>query len=267
MKKTNYLWFFIGISLFCASCCDNRNLDEPTPQPAAGATAANMRIKASYDGQPFILGDSYAYRSGQRILFNRIQFYLTNLKLNDGTKDTKVSDAIYVNLQPSHTAAPTGTGMYMLKLANITAGTYTKMTFGVGVSSDFNNKKPSDFPASSALSNDGEYWTGWSSYIFKKIEGRMDTIGNNARFDLAFAYHTGMNDFYRPVSVVFATPLVVKAGATTDLPVLNIDLKKIFINGSDTIDIKALPTADSPNDHNHYPYLVSVTDNFKKLFQ
>ena len=94
----------------------------------------------------------------------------------------------------------------------------------------------------------------------------MDTIGNNARFDLAFAYHTGMNDFYRPVTVTFATPLVVKSGVTTDLPILNIDLKKVFINGSDTIDIKALPTADSPNDHNHYPYLVSITDNFQKLF-
>jgi hypothetical protein len=95
---------------------------------------------------------------------------------------------------------------------------------GYGVKPSDNGKNPADFPPSSPLYNDNEYWLGWKSYIFTKIEAQGDADINN-QFDHFMIYHCGGNGVFKTFS--FTQPIEVKSSA----PALKVDfdLRKLFI--------------------------------------
>ena len=84
---------------------------------------------------------------------------------------------------------------YTLTVDNLAARTYQGLSFGIGVPPALNSKRPADFASSHPLSKTGYYWEPWSSFIFMKIEGRIDTIAP-LDFETAFAYHTGSDPLY-----------------------------------------------------------------------
>jgi hypothetical protein len=135
------------------------------------------------------------------------------------------------------TAAEKG---FTIKAMNVTTGTYTGIRFGIGVTPDINAMKPADFPSNNPLSNSTYYWIPWSSYIFSKTEGLLDTLGNGT-FDLAFALHTGSDGLYRELEG--GLPIVIEDQKDTQLDIV-IDYK-LLLSG---IDIKKSPLNHNPSD-------------------
>ncbi len=178
-----------------------------------------ITFKAVYDGQPLEMYKNYDYDT-YRVFFTRFNTYLSEFYLRKGTELIRISDNEWVDF------TPTGASNLALEvpvvIENVPEGDYTGIRFGYGVSPDLNAKQPKDFPAGHPLSLENEYWLGWKSYIFNKIEGKAD-LNNDGTPEGNLVYHCGSDAVYRTGE--FALPITIEPGAK--LPV-TFDLKRLF---------------------------------------
>lgn len=215
-----------------------------------------ITFKGSYGSEPLVMLDVHDYADGQRIQFSRVEFFASDIRLIDGAgNDYPLSDVELIDLSANSTAAAE-TGV-VLTFNNIPAGEYADLAFGYGLASDINATKPVDYPSSSPLSSTGRYWTPWTSYIFSKTEGNLDTIVDGTdNLSMGFAYHTGSNNLYRVVQL--DQPITIQDDGTRAI-VLNLDYEKLLGVPAEPLDIKAKPQNHSPLDIGHIQVIV---DNF-----
>jgi hypothetical protein len=84
------------------------------------------------------------------------------------------------------------------------------------------------------LGDPGNYWTSWNSYIFSRIEGRLDTLPNAAGGDVSYLYHSGVDGMYQ--TRTFSKTFEIKTGVNTEL-IFNINGKDIFYKSGAEINI------------------------------
>lgn len=228
MKHLNFMFFSLLI-LGLASCKDD---------PAATEGTVTIHFKAVYDEQPLQMFNTRPFENGESLEFTHLSMIISDLELLRQGSAELLDEVEIVNLTFDNiTAAEAG---YTLTISGVPTGNYDGLRFGIGVPADVNAKKPADFESSNPLSNTAYYWTPWSSYIFMKTEGRLDTLGNGSP-DLGFALHTGSDALY---SILDANiPLTVTDGMNTNLDIV-IDYKK-SLQG---VDIKSNPQNHSPDD-------------------
>ncbi|MDZ4747749.1 MAG: MbnP family protein [Saprospiraceae bacterium] len=228
MKHLNYIFFSLLI-IGLVSCKDD---------PSATEGTVTLHFKAVYDEETLQMFNTRPFENGEFLEFTQLVMIISDLELLRQGSAELLDEVEIVNLSfDNTTAAEAG---YILTISGVPTGTYDGLRFGVGVPADVNAKKPADFPSSNPLSNTAHYWTPWSSYIFMKTEGRLDTLGNG-NLDLGFALHTGSDALY---SILEANiPLTVEEGMETNLDIV-IDYKKVLQG----VDIKANPQNHSPDD-------------------
>lgn len=217
--------------------------------------ALRITFKGSYGQDPLVMLNVYDYADGQRIQFSRLEFFASDIRLIDGSgNDYPLSDVELIDLSAnSTTAAETGV---VLTFNDIPAGEYTDLEFGFGVAADINATTPVDYPSSSPLSSTGRYWTPWTSYIFSKTEGNLDTIADGTdNLSMGFAYHTGSDALYRVLQL--DQPISIQEDATRNI-VLNLDYQKLLGMPDEPLDIKAKPQNHSPLDIEH---IQAIVDN------
>ncbi|MBL0005741.1 MAG: hypothetical protein IPP25_00755 [Saprospiraceae bacterium] len=228
MKLLNFIFFSLLI-LGLASCNDD---------PADTKGTVTLHFKAVYDDIPLQMFNNRPFENGQTLEFTHLSMIISDLELLKQGSPELLDEVEIVNLTfDNTTAAEAG---YTLTISGVPTGTYDGMRFGVGVPADVNAKKPADFSSGNPLSNTAYYWTPWSSYIFMKTEGRLDTIGNGTT-DLGFALHTGSDALYNILEANI--PLTVQDGLETTMDIV-IDYKKVLQG----VDIKANPQNHSPDD-------------------
>ncbi|MBK8832604.1 MAG: hypothetical protein IPN60_17450 [Saprospiraceae bacterium] len=228
MKLLNFIFFSLLI-LGLASCNDD---------PADTKGTVTLHFKAVYDDIPLQMFNNRPFENGQTLEFTHLSMIISDLELLKQGSPELLDEVEIVNLTfDNTTAAEAG---YTLTISGVPTGTYDGMRFGVGVPADVNAKKPADFSSGNPLSNTAYYWTPWSSYIFMKTEGRLDTIGNGTT-DLGFALHTGSDALYNILEANI--PLTVQDGLETNMDIV-IDYKKVLQG----VDIKANPQNHSPDD-------------------
>ena len=214
MKLLNFIFFSLLI-LGLASCNDD---------PADTKGTVTLHFKAVYDDIPLQMFNNRPFENGQTLEFTHLSMIISDLELLKQGSPELLDEVEIVNLTfDNTTAAEAG---YTLTIS--------------GVPTDVNAKKPADFPSGNPLSNTAYYWTPWSSYIFMKTEGRLDTIGNGTT-DLGFALHTGSDALYNILEANI--PLTVQDGLETNMDIV-IDYKKVLQG----VDIKANPQNHSPDD-------------------
>lgn len=216
-----------------------------------------LHFKPVYAGSPLTTFQTFPFAGGQQIQFTHTSMMVADLQLFDAGSQRDLQDIALVNLTfdtPGEAAAG-----YSMTLNGVQTGQYTGLRFGIGVPPDLNEKKPVDFSSSSPLSNTGYYWTPWSSYIFSKTEGRLDTLGTGM-FDLGFALHTGSDPLYRILQ--WAVPVTIEEGKPTSLDVV-IDYAQLL----DNIDIKSFPQNHNPQDTIRILQLVNHLANSITLVQ
>lgn len=204
--------------------------------------ALQIVFRATYSGQPLQMLTTQDYAGGQKLQFTRSEFFASDIRLVGN--DRELSNIELIDL--SFTNANDANRGLVLTFNDIPAGTYSDLAFGFGVASDINATVPTDYPSSSPLSNTGRYWVPWSSYIFSKTEGNLDTVGG-ATFvpHMGFAYHTGANNLYRDLRI--NSEITIRKDATTRL-VFYVDHAALLGLPASPLDIKSNPQNHSPEE-------------------
>lgn len=210
----------------------------------------NMVIKPVFNGKPFVMNKIYTI-DGKNVKFSRLHFYTATDRVNNTTANQKSGKYVqflsFTELDDS-TKAAAG----ISKTIDLAIGETKQFTLKIGVESDLNALKPKDFSSSNPLSDAGQYWDDWNSYIFTKIEGSIDKDGDG-RYETGITLHTGGNQCFR--TNTFAKTFTVDTKTSTTL---NFDLNiNTLLRGVD------LATVNSSHQTGDLPTMLKIMDNLK----
>ena len=158
MKHFIVLCFFVITLLSCGD--DSSQLD--------------LNISLAYNDDPLVMTQGYEYPDGRLVKFNRVSFFISDLTVSDGIESQQLIDARQINLTQSHTDLQGAMEGLNILSESINFSNINQLNFNLGLTPEQNGLTPTDYPNSSDLSNSAEYWLGWSSYVFAKIEGLID---------------------------------------------------------------------------------------------
>ena len=221
------------------------------PEPSS----TEVRFRLLYNGEPLVMFDEMSYPDGKSMFFTRVSFYVEDAKLT-GDETIILSERDYISLTESHLSLAEAENGFLFYKGDIIPGNY-KLDFNIGVSQPLNDMVPADFPSSDVLSDAAEYWPGWESYVFAKIEGKIDLDGDQEE-ETGFALHLGGNDALRHI----ATTDYNIEGSHSEL-MLDINLDKLFGTGNQLHDIANTPQIHSPEQN---PIVKVLADNLVACF-
>lgn len=223
-NKSFLLLTLIALSLtfFSADCggIEDDNLEE--------YGQVELNFQGLFGSEPLVmLANEYDYEEGMDVRFQLFQFYVSEISLvrKDGQKVT-LSDIELINFENIQSEAAASKGL-SFSFDDIPAGEYRAIEMGIGVTGDLNEKAPSDYAVGHPLANQGNYWTGLSSYIFTKLEGNADLNGDGD-FTEKLTFHIGEKEdvpLYQLISLDY--DLTVVKDQTAMLP-LAVDLKQVI---------------------------------------
>jgi hypothetical protein len=221
MNRFIYPFVLVVLTMSMQSCKD----EQPTPDPRK--SSATITFDARWDGAPFQLQQVYLDDFGNRIRCDKFMNYFSFVKL-------VAEDGSEVLLRDFVLADFLGTNRYT---AEVPAGKYTALKFGIGVDRDYNkDQDPAQYPSSSPLSvagSQGMFWVWNTGYIFAKFEGKADTTGTEGVELLSpIAIHAGDDFSYRTYT---SPPFDVTIDGEDHLFAVHINVDQIFspVQGND----------------------------------
>ncbi len=247
MKK---ILFFALVSLICSS-----SSCKPDPTPIATDNGIlSLTFKPTYDSKPLIINKIYDY-NGKKVRFTKWQFFINNnCFVKAGTNPTSfcVNDnsAALIDFTTLDDSLKSVNGL-KVTLNNLSVGSFQSLNFIVGLGPALNDKLPKDFPSSSPLSDGTNYWSGWNSFIFSKLEGLMDKDGDG-KFETGITLHTGgrTNTFAAAIYTEFQ---IDEKGSTN----LNLDVNLTeLLRGID------LTTVNSTHQTGDEPTMLKMMGNY-----
>jgi len=251
MKKILFLFIITTLTLF--SC----KKDEPT-----GELDLNFVTKTQSGN--LILFEDFNLANGTLLTLNKLQFFISDIRLINGNLETNIGDIDLVSFKSHDNAATAQTGE-TLTFGEIPTGSYTGIKFGLGVSSDLNGETPENYANiedRAVLADASNYWVNWESYIHTKVEGFFDANGNGTAGggdeNESITYHTGMDMLYREKTIDM--DIIIEEDGTFRLP-LTLDIDKIFDSAS-SLDLPNEPVAHSnPTNTSFMETTTKVADN------
>jgi len=198
-----------------------------------------------------VMLQNYTYPSGETFYITKVSMYMSDIAVGE----QPLSDVEFVNLANSHTDAATAAEGFSMTFSDIPAGDYANFSFGLGVNAANNAKTPGDFTSDNPLSNAGEYWPGWESFVFYKIEGQLDTDGDGNP-DQGMSLHMGGDEVYTILTADKPLSIDGSEDPTIDL---TINMNKVFENDGVIYDIVANPGLHSKA--NHLPQMQTLVSN------
>lgn len=232
------------MALAITSGCKDNNDSDPT-------ATVNLNFLATYDGNPLVFQQTYAYPDGHKLLLQKLDFYISNVALVDANGNkTELVDVNFLDFTDNTTQAEAETPL-TITAAKVPAGVYTSMQIGIGVPADLNNENANKLPVGNTLRDtyNAQFWSDWGSFIFLKSEGIYDndndgTIENNGE-DHPFGHHCGTNESY--VMLTLVKPIEVVANETLDLN-FSVDWLQLYNNDNGMLDF-----SDAANLYTHNP--------------
>jgi hypothetical protein len=203
---------------FALASCSNDN------ETVSGEGAIQLEFDNVYGTANLAFDTPYTNANGEVIKVTNAIYIISNIVLTkeDGTTYTVPKSSSYFFVNEADAAST------VLKLPNIPAADYTKVSFGVGVDK-------SQFDA--GADGQGSLWTNaqalgmtWSwaaGYKFLRFEG---TVNSASRKDAAFRVHTGKTGDvynYTTINLNFPSKAKVRTNVTPDIHIFA-DLKKVI---------------------------------------
>ena len=243
INNLKYYFFFIGLTVIFS--CVGDDLAEDLEKNV------EVQFITTYGENPAVMFTKYPYPSGDSILFNRFSFYLSDLTIKGDSAEVLIP-VDYLNFTNQNTTPSSAADgikyTFKTKQSNL-----QEISFGIGVGAEENAKDPTSYDAASPLSRVAEYWPGWASFVFAKIEGQF--IKNQIEPALNFALHTGSDDAYFEKK---AASLNYTMNENVQI-IIRIDLQKVF--GIDNIyDIEKNPGLHSLSQK---PQVLEISNNLK----
>jgi len=257
---------FLILLLAVISCKKDSGLITPN-QPGDQNPLLGLNVVGKTDSGNFVIGKPLSLPNGNTIKIEECKFYLSDFSLikEDGTR-VELSEIVFFNFRNGHMALKTAHGYGENLDLRIPPGTYSEMSFGIGVKPELNNTDATIYPTGHPLNlYNVMYWDWASGYRFIVLEGKTDTSSTGDWSQTEdFVYHTGTNNLYREITLTFE-PLVVKASSTSfeNQLMLELDMEKLLVSESDTINTRLdnfSHTLDNPN------LALRITEHFKNAF-
>ncbi len=250
MTKLQFSIFLIFASAVLFNSCTS-----DTPNPAT----IEIIIKAKYKDQTIIFNpeNSYEYFDGSRIKFTRSEFFINNFKLTSNTGTVKnfgeLKHVRFDEFQINSQKAEQGVKLIFKAFAE---GNYDGISFDIGLTPNLNKTSPSDYKADHVLSNPDNYWSGWNSYIFARVEGNVQNANGKTAL---FAYHCGFDESFRVVEI--KRPITVKDGQINTF-IIEIDHHHFFGDSTKYLDIYSNPIIHESNN-----LIKTFMDQFSQSFK
>lgn len=207
-----------------------------------------LNFKAFYGADPLVMLQEYSYTDSMTMLFQRFNFYVSDIQLVEkGTGDkVLIKDIDFVNFDNVNSPDDAAEG-YSLHYGEIPVGEYESIIIGLGVPADLNATAASDYSDDHPLGMDSHYWSAWGSYIFTMINGKLDTDGDGQHDDSSVLYHAGNDQTYRTKTITI--PINITEEGEMHLH-FNIDLQRVFLDpaNGELIDVIANPATHDITD-------------------
>ena len=250
------LLLFLSAFLFLFTACDNDD-DNST---AEGTLEIFFEPVYGAEGKLIDPITNFTYANGNAIRIVVSDMFLGNISLGAASSTKVLSEVEYINLSEPTKDQSTGLTDKFLVLNKVPAGEYSFFEFGIGVPPELNNKRPTDFPSSHPLSRSSHYWDPWNSYIFAKLEGKLD-LQDNGSFNHNFVYHSGKDELYRVLRAEI--PISIKEGEVTRIKLV-LDHEKLLVNDvGEFVDIENVPIDHSAGELDLMKFIV---DNYGRAF-
>ena len=244
----NYALLLLLFAAFSFSTCKDES------DPVTAKDNFTLTFRATYDGEQMEKYKNYTF-GDKVILFDKFNTFLSDITLVGASGEVKLADIEWVNFTPDLT--PNDKSVEVSFKYSVPDGNYTGIKLGYGVKADLNAKNPSDFPSDHPLYVESEYWSGWQSYIFTKVQGEVDLNGDNVTETNLF-YHCGSDPVYQ-----VATTNGAIAVAGTGALVVEFDLKKLFTFDGQLLDLTVTTNQTTSHDASNIALGQKVMSNFK----
>lgn len=204
-----------------------------------------MHLHPMFGSDAFTYGTEYELASGRKIQIDIARFYISNIRLQSASGDVALT-GVYKQFVPT---------MMHYALGEVAPGSYTGISFDIGIGADANLSDPaawSDDHALSVSSPTHDHWSWNSGYVFVKVEGKVDgSAAMNEAVDDDFVYHVGTANLKRSVSIPTNFTLTEGGEGTVHL---SVDVEQFF----NSIDLTSQFDTHTMND---MPLANLVADN------
>lgn len=230
MKKL--LYFLPFVCLLTINACT------PDPDPEI-TTTMELNFTGAYGDELLLMFQEYEYPSGEKIKFNKFNFFVSDIALVSSGPDeakTELVEIDKIDLSFDENNMEDAQNGITLVIKDLPVGTYSGINIGFGVAADLNRTRPSEYGAGHPLTTN--YWDGWDSYIFSVIEGGYDMDGDGeitlgGTEGEGFTYHSGTDQVFNNGFVSREIELKVDEVSRLDLKV---DVQALFKNSNETYD-------------------------------
>jgi len=190
----------------------------------------SVNFKLNHDSEPLVMFEEYEFgeAGGTPFEVTRFSFYISNVNLIIDGESQRFVDVDFIDLSESHSSLERANEGFDYVLGE-TEGDASSISFNLGLTPEQNATVPTDYPSSNVLSKTGEYWPGWESYVFVKIEGNID-VDRDGTKEQGFALHLGSDDVLRSTSGDYSDDLTI-----------TFDLKDIFSCNGELYDLESMP--------------------------
>ncbi|MCI4668076.1 MAG: hypothetical protein MRZ79_07935 [Bacteroidia bacterium] len=228
---------------------DSLNFDPEATEDNGKCDFPNLTVNFSYsvDGQELTKGTTYTI-NGTAISFSDVQFYVFNPRVaKDGVMEA-TGETHFISFDNRS-----------IEFEDLTAGHKHMLMFGLGVDSTTNatiQPSDSDLADGAALGpqNPSMHW-GWDNgYIFLKMDGMVDTDGDNVP-NAGMEFHIGKNINFNTIALEIHTDALEDEVEVT----VDVDFAKAF-TGIDLSKDYITHTGDFPALAN------TVINNMKTAF-
>ena len=195
-------------------------------------TDLELRINLTHEGEPFTFFQNYTYPNGNSYRVTNITTYISDITVKNklGQSDL-ISEVEFLDIGKTHQSTEASEIGYSLLFGDIAISDISSLDFRLGLTPEQNATVPSDYNSSNPLSRSAEYWLGWSSYIFTKVEGFYNP--GNGEAEIGFLLHLGSDAVARNLSIN-----QIKNDNNINL---TLDVADIFKTNSGFYDIEATP--------------------------
>ncbi|NND93650.1 MAG: hypothetical protein HKN45_02230 [Flavobacteriales bacterium] len=192
-----------------------------------------LQVGTNFQGQPVELYEYYENVVGDRMNFEQILLYLSDISLIKSNGDTVyLSEIDLFDLD-----GPDETRTY-----DVPVGDYVGLVYHVGVPKRLNSMDNPDFmisiygPDSPLNVQNGMYWAWATGYRFLIYEGRLDTTPQNPNDIPSFySIHLGKDTLYTQIEVDF--PFTVNDDDTRSFKI-DWDLSRCIYDNTDTLNLR-----------------------------